>query len=58
MISKQGNEWTGNRSPLVSVILFGLNHRHPRAYRSMPVSICENCDNLLYMYRILRELQE
>ena len=58
MTSKQGNEWAGNRSQLDSIILCGLNHRHPRAYGSMLASIREDRDNLLYMRRILGEPPE
>jgi molybdopterin-dependent oxidoreductase alpha subunit len=55
MTREQGNEGAGNRSQLVSIVPFGLNHRHPRAYRSMLASLWENRDNLLYMHRILRD---
>jgi molybdopterin-dependent oxidoreductase alpha subunit len=55
MARKQKNEEAGNRNQLVSIVPFGLNHRHPRAYRSMLASIWENRDNLLYMHRILRD---
>src|ERR1700674_247792 len=55
MTRKQGNEEADHPRQLVSIVPFGMNHQHPRAYRSMLASIWENRDNLLYMHRILRD---
>ena len=55
MTQKKRNEQTDNRRELVSIVPFGMNHRHPRAYRAMLGSLWENRDNFAYAYRILRD---
>jgi molybdopterin-dependent oxidoreductase alpha subunit len=55
MTRKNGNTGADNRRELVSIVPFGMNHQHPRAYRTMLGSLWENRDNLAYAYRILRD---
>src|SRR3974377_1579085 len=49
------NEQADNRRQFVSIVPFGINNQHPRAYRTMLGSLWENRDNLAYAYRILRD---
>jgi len=55
MTPKQGNGNAGNRRQWVSIVPFGINEEHPRAYTAILGAIWENRDNLRYAHRILSD---
>ncbi len=46
---------TNLRHQWVSLVPYGLNQRHPNAYKDILQTLWENRDNLGYAYRILRD---
>jgi molybdopterin-dependent oxidoreductase alpha subunit len=55
MTEKKGNGKAEDHRQWVSIIPFGINHQHPRAYKGLLDIAWENRDNLGYAYRILRD---
>ncbi len=47
--------WGWNRKDWVSLVPFGLNQRHPNAYKDILEAIWENRDSLGYAWRILSD---